>query len=232
MGLLLSLGISLAVAARVFDKSFDKLREVLAQLRAWIDAEVPVVPIAVNISPVQIETADFCELVAKLTTEYRVEPHWLRFEITETALLKDPQGLAGTLRKLRAQGSQVLIDDFGTGYSGLSHLAHLPVDTIKIDRSFVSDVGRVDARASIVDAVIDMARKLKMSTVAEGVETAAQAAALRLGELPPRPICYAAVHGTHLRSTQTRHVRALEPHGQAVRAHRQRHCDDGKDRWV
>ena len=179
MGLLLSLGISLAVAARVFDKSFDKLREVLAQLRAWIDAEVPVVPIAVNISPVQIETADFCELVAKLTTEYRVEPHWLRFEITETALLKDPQGLAGTLRKLRAQGSQVLIDDFGTGYSGLSHLAHLPIDTIKIDRSFVSDVGRVDARASIVDAVIDMARKLKMSTVAEGVETAAQAAALR-----------------------------------------------------
>ncbi|MBS0387950.1 MAG: EAL domain-containing protein, partial [Proteobacteria bacterium] len=101
------------------------------------------------------------------------------FEITETALLKDPRALAARLQSLRNFGSQLLIDDFGTGYSGLSYLADLPVDAIKIDRSFVSDLGRVDARASIVGAVIDMARKLSMSTIAEGVETPAQAAMLR-----------------------------------------------------
>ncbi|HVO00322.1 MAG TPA: EAL domain-containing protein [Steroidobacteraceae bacterium] len=155
------------------------LREVLAQLRAWLDSGLPVVPIAVNISPVQFESAGFCELVTALAAEYGVEPHWLRFEITETALLKDPRALAARLQSLRNFGSQLLIDDFGTGYSGLSYLAHLPVDAIKIDRSFVSDIGRVDARASIVGAVIDMAKKLGMATIAEGVENAAQAAALR-----------------------------------------------------
>jgi diguanylate cyclase (GGDEF)-like protein/PAS domain S-box-containing protein len=155
------------------------LREVLAQLRAWLDSDMPVVPIAVNISPVQFESEGFCELVTTLTAEYGVEPHWLRFEITETALLKDPRALAARLQSLRNFGSQLLIDDFGTGYSGLSYLAHLPVDAIKIDRSFVSDLGRVDARASIVGAVIDMARKLNMSTIAEGVETPTQAALLR-----------------------------------------------------
>ena len=155
------------------------LREVLAQLRVWLDSGVPVVPIAVNISPVQFESEGFCELVTSLTTEYGVEPQWLRFEITETALLKDPRALAARLQSLRNFGAQLLIDDFGTGYSGLSYLAQLPVDAIKIDRSFVSDLGRVDARASIVGAVIDMAKKLNMSTIAEGVETATQAALLR-----------------------------------------------------
>lgn len=155
------------------------LREVLAQLRVWLDSGAPVVPIAVNISPVQFESEGFCELVTSLTTEYGVEPHWLRFEITETALLKDPRALAARLQSLRNFGAQLLIDDFGTGYSGLSYLAQLPVDAIKIDRSFVSELGRVDARASIVGAVIDMAKKLDMSTIAEGVETPAQAALLR-----------------------------------------------------
>lgn len=155
------------------------LREVLAQLRVWLDSGAPVVPIAVNISPVQFESEGFCELVTSLTTEYGVEPHWLRFEITETALLKDPRALAARLQSLRNFGAQLLIDDFGTGYSGLSYLAQLPVDAIKIDRSFVSDLGRVDARASIVGAVIDMAKKLNMSTIAEGVETTTQASLLR-----------------------------------------------------
>ena len=155
------------------------LHEVLGQLRDWLDAEVPVVPIAVNISPVQLETENFADMVAKLAAQYRVEAHWLRFEITETAFLKDAERLAGTLQILRTMGSQILIDDFGTGYSGLSHLARLPVDSLKIDRSFINDVGRAEAGASIVGAVIDMAKKLKLSTVAEGVETQAQAMLLR-----------------------------------------------------
>ncbi len=156
------------------------LRIVLQQLRAWQDAEVPVVPIAVNISPVQLEQSDFCSSVLQLTAEHQVDPRWLHFEITETALLKDPDGLVGTLQTLRALGSQVLIDDFGTGYSGLSYLARLPVDSIKIDRSFINDLGKNAARTSIIDAVIDMARKLNMTIVAEGVETQLQAQLLQV----------------------------------------------------
>jgi diguanylate cyclase (GGDEF)-like protein len=155
------------------------LRTVLAQLRAWQDAAVPIVPIAVNISPVQLEQSDFCTSVLRLAAEHEVDPRWLHFEITETALLKDPAGLVGTLQTLRALGSKVLIDDFGTGYSGLSYLAKLPVDTIKIDRSFISDLGKNTARTPIIEAVIEMARRLNMTVVAEGVETEQQAAMLQ-----------------------------------------------------
>jgi len=155
------------------------LRIVLAQLREWQEAEVPIVPIAVNISPVQLEQSDFCSSVLQLAAEHQVDPRWLHFEITETALLKDPAGLVGTLQTLRALGSQVLIDDFGTGYSGLSYLAKLPVDSIKIDRSFISDLGKNTARTPIIDSVIELARKLNMTIVAEGVETQQQALLLQ-----------------------------------------------------
>jgi diguanylate cyclase (GGDEF)-like protein/PAS domain S-box-containing protein len=155
------------------------LRDVLRQLREWQAAKVPLVPVAVNISPLQIEQGNFCEQVQGMAREYSVDLRWLRFEITEAALLKDPEGLVQTLQTLRSMGSQVLIDDFGTGYSGLSYLARLPVDALKIDRSFVSDLGRNAARTPIIGAVIDMARRLNLSTVAEGVETAEQAALLR-----------------------------------------------------
>jgi EAL domain-containing protein (putative c-di-GMP-specific phosphodiesterase class I) len=161
------------------DLGLQALRVVLAQLQAWQRADVPVVPVAVNVSPVQIEKSDFCASVLALTSEYHVDPCWLRFEITETALLKDPEGLVGTLQTLRAQGSQVLIDDFGTGYSGLSYLARLPVDSLKIDRSFVGDLGRNAARTPIIGAIIDMARRLHLNTIAEGVETVEQAGILR-----------------------------------------------------
>ena len=83
------------------------------------------------------------------------------------------------MQTLRALGSQVLIDDFGTGYSGLSYLARLPVDSIKIDRSFISDLGKNTARTPIIDAVIELARKLNMKVVAEGVETQQQALLLQ-----------------------------------------------------
>ena len=108
-----------------------------------------------------------------------VEPKWVRFEITESAMMKEPEKLVGTLRTLRELGSQVLIDDFGTGYSSLSYLDRLPVDILKIDRAFVRDLDRAEGRSPIIDAVIDMAKRLGLKTVAEGVETAAQGMALR-----------------------------------------------------
>ncbi len=129
-------------------------------------------------SPLQVERGDFAELVAKLTKAAGLEPKWVRFEITESAMMKEPETLIATLRKLRALGSKVLIDDFGTGYSSLSYIDRLPIDIIKIDRAFVTDLGREGRRSQIIPAVVDLARRLRLKTVAEGVETAAQAALL------------------------------------------------------
>jgi EAL domain-containing protein (putative c-di-GMP-specific phosphodiesterase class I) len=104
---------------------------------------------------------------------------WMRFEITESAFLQNPEHMVSTLQSLRDLGSHVLIDDFGTGYSALSYLAQLPVDMLKIDRSFVIDIENGGKASQIVTAVIDMARRLRLRTVAEGVETRRQAEILR-----------------------------------------------------
>jgi diguanylate cyclase (GGDEF)-like protein/PAS domain S-box-containing protein len=153
--------------------------QVVKQARAWLDAGVPMVPIAVNVSSIQLDRMDFAALVAELSAKAGVDPHWLRFEITESALMKEPDKLIGTLQTLRALGAQVLIDDFGTGYSSLSYLNRLPVDTLKIDRAFIQDLGKETAPAPILNAMIEMARKLGLQTVAEGVESEAQAMILR-----------------------------------------------------
>jgi diguanylate cyclase (GGDEF)-like protein len=155
------------------------LRDVLAQQRAWLDAGVPVVPIAVNVSPMQLERQDFAELVSRMTRAARVDHELVRFEITESAMMKDPEKLIGTLRTLRERGSSILIDDFGTGYSSLSYVDRLPVDVLKIDRAFVRDMTGSSGHSPIVEAVIDMARRLGLATVAEGVETLEQATMLR-----------------------------------------------------
>jgi diguanylate cyclase (GGDEF)-like protein len=154
------------------------LKDVLKQQRAWLDEDVPVVPIAVNVSALQVDRLDFAAQVKRLTTEAGVEPKWVRFEITESAVTKEPERLIATLRELRSLGSQVLIDDFGTGYSSLSYLSRLPADILKIDRAFVRDLGRSEEHSPIIRAIIDMAKRLNMKTVAEGVETPMQAAVL------------------------------------------------------
>jgi EAL domain-containing protein (putative c-di-GMP-specific phosphodiesterase class I) len=137
------------------------------------------VPIAVNVSPLQFERQDFAALVKRLTAEAGVAPKWVRFEITESAMMREPEKLVGALRALRELGSMVLIDDFGTGYSSLSYLDRLPVDTLKIDRAFVRDMSKAAGQSPIVEAVIEMARNLRLSIVAEGVETLEQADMLR-----------------------------------------------------
>ncbi len=154
------------------------LREVLAQLREWIDAKVPVVPVAVNVSAIQIERVDFVKLVKRLTAAAGVDPQWVRFEITESAMMKEPEKLIGTLQGLRSLGSKILLDDFGTGYSSLSYLNRLPIDLVKIDRAFVRELSEGDRASPVIPLVVDMAKQLGLKTVAEGVETAAQAVGL------------------------------------------------------
>jgi diguanylate cyclase (GGDEF)-like protein/PAS domain S-box-containing protein len=155
------------------------LRLVLSQMREWLDSGVPIVPVAINVSTLQFDRTDFAAVVSKLAAEFGVAPSWLRFEITESAVIKETEKLIATLETLRALGSQVLIDDFGTGYSSLSYLNQLPISTLKIDRAFVRDLSPETARRSVINAVVDMASRLGLSTVAEGVETAEQQAVLR-----------------------------------------------------
>ncbi|HUN25284.1 MAG TPA: bifunctional diguanylate cyclase/phosphodiesterase [Steroidobacteraceae bacterium] len=154
------------------------LRQVLTQLRAWIDAGVPVVPVSFNVLPVQLERTDFAALVERLTKELGVEPRLIAFEITEAVAMREPDRLVTTLKRLRELGSKIMIDDFGTGYSSLSYLTALPVDVLKIDRTFVRELGQVVARLPVINAVIDMGRQLQLKIVAEGVETAEQAVLL------------------------------------------------------
>jgi diguanylate cyclase (GGDEF)-like protein/PAS domain S-box-containing protein len=136
--------------------------------------------ITVNVSGRQLAQQHFLSVVEKAVHDARLQPGDLRLEITETALMENPQGAAGLLRELRDFGVKIYLDDFGTGYSSLSHLHKLPVDALKIDRSFVKSLQRSDR--PIVESILALARTLNTSVVAEGIETDAQAAELeRLG---------------------------------------------------
>jgi EAL domain-containing protein (putative c-di-GMP-specific phosphodiesterase class I) len=119
---------------------------------------------------------DLVEQVAAILEETGLPPHLLELEITESVLMDQTE--AGT-RALRALGVKLVLDDFGTGYSSLAYLKHLPLDTIKIDRSFLNGLEADDANLPIVQAVISLAHGLGIGVVAEGIETAAQLARLR-----------------------------------------------------
>jgi len=137
--------------------------------------------ITVNVSSRQLVQQNFLALVERTVQEAGMKPSDLRLEITETALMDSPTAAAGLLRELREFGAKIYLDDFGTGYSSLSHLHKLPVDALKIDRSFVKSLGLPD-RPAIVESILALARTMNTSVVAEGIETDVQAQELeRLG---------------------------------------------------
>jgi diguanylate cyclase (GGDEF)-like protein len=150
------------------------LRAVCAQLMQWQREGVPVVPVAVNWSVIQLQRQSIVDLVRQVLDETGLNPQLLAFEITEGALIHDVDRQACALQALRDMGVRILIDDFGTGYSSLSYLRNLPIDTLKIDRSFISQVDVNPADLAIVSAIFAMAKSLGLRVVAEGVETAAQ----------------------------------------------------------
>jgi len=117
--------------------------------------------------------------VSRALAASRVEPHLLEIELTETTVMHDVDAAAATLRNLRALRIRIAIDDFGTGYSSLGYLRRFPIDTLKIDRSFVLDLPADQDSAAIVRAIIHLARSLRLDVVAEGVETLAQLEFLR-----------------------------------------------------
>jgi diguanylate cyclase (GGDEF)-like protein/PAS domain S-box-containing protein len=155
------------------------LREACRQARAWQDAGLPVLRIAVNISTVELRAPGFVAGVQAVLAEAGLDPRCLELELTETLLMQDSASTAAVLQALKAVGVQLALDDFGTGYSSLSHLRRFPIDTLKIDQSFVRNLTTNADDAGIVGAVINMGRSLRMRVVAEGVETAGQMAFLR-----------------------------------------------------
>jgi len=131
-------------------------------------------PIAVNLSAKQFHQQDIAAMVMRALLEYGVDPHLLELEITESAAMHDAKATSATLHKLKALGVHIAIDDFGTGYSSLSYLKRFPIDALKIDRSFVTDLPGNENDASIAQAVITMAHALRLKVIAEGVENEVQ----------------------------------------------------------
>jgi EAL domain-containing protein (putative c-di-GMP-specific phosphodiesterase class I) len=151
------------------------------QARAWQLAfpTDPPILISVNLSAKQFARADLVGQVSAILAETALRPDCLELEITESVLMDESDAGIRRLQALRDLGVKLVLDDFGTGYSSLSYLKHLPLDTIKIDRSFVSELTGDNANVAIVHAVISLAHGLGIDVVAEGIETAEQLARLR-----------------------------------------------------
>ena len=160
------------------------LREACTQCKHWHDLGLPPVRIAVNVSALQFRETKVPEVVARALRDTGLAPQFLELELTETVLMQRVEEVVVVLKELRAMGIRISIDDFGTGYSSLSYLKRMPIDALKVDRSFVNDIFGEDDQvtdegAEIVSTIINLAHNLKLKAIAEGVETAAQAAFLQ-----------------------------------------------------
>ncbi len=150
------------------------LRESCRQLQQWRLQGKLNMRIAVNFSAFQFRQQDTAEIVAAMLNEFELPAHCLEIEITETALMQDASAALQALNALHDLGVSIALDDFGTGYSSLSYIKRFPVDVLKIDRAFVCDLPHDEDDAAIVHAIIAIAEKLRLSVIAEGVETAEQ----------------------------------------------------------
>jgi diguanylate cyclase (GGDEF)-like protein len=147
----------------------EVMRLALVQIQAWRTHGIEL-PVSVNVSAINLQDKGFPELVATMVTEYETPPRLLELEVTETAIMTEPLRAIENIRKLASLGVQVSIDDFGTGYSSMAYLQKLLVAKIKIDRSFVMEMGKRENDAVIVRSTIDLAHNLGLKAVAEGVE--------------------------------------------------------------
>ncbi len=150
------------------------LTEACAEIRRMMDMGLPPVSVAVNVSALDLRRPDFTDQVAATLVRAGVSPKYLEIEVTESTVMHDVDQVIGTLRRLRALGVSISIDDFGTGYSSLAYLKQFPVQTLKIDRSFVADMTDDLNSHAIPQLIVDLARNLGVSVIAEGVETEEQ----------------------------------------------------------
>jgi EAL domain-containing protein (putative c-di-GMP-specific phosphodiesterase class I) len=155
------------------------LCEACKQMREWLDAGLLVVPVAVNISSLEFRSDQFLEGVQTALNKSNVNPRYLELELTESVLMRHAESTAIALGQLKAIGVRLAVDDFGTGYSSLSYLTRFPIDTLKLDQSFVRNINSSSEDAIVVSAVIAMGKSLNHRVIAEGVETQEQLAFLQ-----------------------------------------------------
>jgi EAL domain-containing protein (putative c-di-GMP-specific phosphodiesterase class I) len=148
-------------------------------LRGWLELGLVVPPVAVNVSAVQLRQRDFVDRVRRALKEVPL-PAALDLEITESLIMQDVEGNIQKLNALRKHGVNIAIDDFGTGYSSLGYLAKLPVQSLKIDRSFIVSMQDEPNSMTLISTIIQLAHSLRLKVVAEGVESEEQAKFLRL----------------------------------------------------
>jgi diguanylate cyclase (GGDEF)-like protein/PAS domain S-box-containing protein len=150
------------------------LNNACAQLRAWHKQGLTPMPVAINLSARQFHQQNIAAMITRVLREHGVDPSLLELEITESTAMRDAEETCATLLGLKALGVRIAIDDFGTGYSSLSYLKRFPIDSLKIDRSFVTDLPGNHDDATIAQAIIIMAHALRLKVIAEGVENEAQ----------------------------------------------------------
>jgi EAL domain-containing protein (putative c-di-GMP-specific phosphodiesterase class I) len=155
------------------------LKEACRQLVAWHGAGLGEFGVAVNLSGVHVSRRGLCTLLESVLTSSALSPQCLEIELTEASLMSAAAEAVQVLRDIKQLGVKIAIDDFGTGYSSLNYLRDFPIDHLKIDRSFVSNLGAADSNRAIVTAMIAMAHSLGLQVIAEGVETEAQVQMLR-----------------------------------------------------
>jgi EAL domain-containing protein (putative c-di-GMP-specific phosphodiesterase class I) len=151
-------------------------------MKRWANGGHITGPVAVNVSAKQLDNPEFANKIKALLDRHALEPALLQIEVTESTVMTNPDMAIEALSKLASLGITIAVDDFGTGYSSFSYLKRLPINLLKVDRSFVTDIGSSREDEEIVTAIVQVAHSLKLQVVAEGVETEAQAAFLnRLG---------------------------------------------------
>jgi len=155
------------------------LRSACAQNKAWQNAGLQPLCVSVNVSPRQFEEARLVERVQQALDDSGLAPQWLELEVTEGVIMRDLQQAVAKMAQVRAMGVSLSIDDFGTGYSSLSALKSFPISTLKIDKSFVRDLGRSSGDEAIASSIIGLAHRLRLRVIAEGVETEQQRSFLR-----------------------------------------------------
>jgi diguanylate cyclase (GGDEF)-like protein len=155
------------------------VREACRQAREWQQRQMPFLRVAVNVSPLQFRQANFVKKVHAALQEHSLDATYLEIELTEATLMSNAETSVALLEQLSEVGVVVAIDDFGTGYSSMSYLQRFPIDKLKIDRSFISDVASNAGDASIVRAIISLAHGLRLKVIAEGVESEEQLGILK-----------------------------------------------------
>ena len=155
------------------------IEAVCAQQAQWQAQQVPIVPVAINLSALQFKNGKVQHTIRAAMARHQLAPSQIEFELTESVVMDQPEQAVAHLRELKSLGVQLSLDDFGTGYSSLAYLKRFPFDFVKIDRAFITDIGKRPEDAAIATAVIAMAHSLGLRVVAEGVETAIQLEILR-----------------------------------------------------